>query len=183
MGNRRISLRKHIVLTLLSLLWSVQWCRSRTARRRSSTAGRAAPQGCGLSCGPSSSTPPTSRRCAAHLHTHTHTRSQGCTAVEADTVCYEADAAAAFPKTACLLPDVTLAALFTSSPNRRHQLTPAAPEFEPLGALQLAALLSTWSNAFKCLAIQRVILNCAAACGAPCKMPESRLSGLSRQRW
>lgn len=29
-----------------------------------------------------------------------HTRSQGCTGVEADTICYEAGAAAAFPNTA-----------------------------------------------------------------------------------
>lgn len=73
-GDRK---RAHLIeKTLLSMYVLffffdlVQWCRSRTVRRRSSTAGRAAPQGCGPSCGPSSSTPPTSRRCDAHLHTH-----------------------------------------------------------------------------------------------------------------
>lgn len=143
----------------------MQWCRSRTVRRRSSTAGRAAPQGCGPSCGPSSSTLPTSRRCAAHLHTHT--RSQGCLAMEADTVCYEADTAVAFPKTACLLPDVILAALFISSQEQKAPVDPSS-----------SWVLAPWCVAAGCspvhmfkwlksLAIQRVSLNSAAACGAP----------------
>lgn len=41
---------------------SPQSCRSRTARRPSSTAGGAVPPGCGQTCGRSSSTPPTSHR-------------------------------------------------------------------------------------------------------------------------
>lgn len=39
------------------------------------------------------------------------------TGVEADTICYEAGAAAAFPNTACLLLGFSVAALFISSPD------------------------------------------------------------------
>lgn len=69
-----------------------------------------------------------------------HTRSQGCTGVEADTICYEAGAAAAFPNTACLLLGFSVAALFISSPDWESDV-----KTEPWAPVDLSSSCETLS--------------------------------------
>lgn len=143
MGNRRILLRKPIALTLSSLLWPGAVVQEQDSAAAQQYSRQGCPTGLRAELWAlilNSTNQPQVRRALAH------TRSQGRTAVEADTVCYEADAAAAFPNTACLLPDVPLAALFISKGARSPQ---QLLSFSSVIVLQLAALLSTCSNAWR----------------------------------